>query len=80
MKTKVLVSCTVTPQLICIFVFTYSRIRFSHEAHIKVGFEGYSLHRCVSMMSVADVTSPQPHFLFIDHWYLNKTIDTENKG
>ena len=30
-----LISCAVTAQLICIFVFAYAKIRFSHnEAHI----------------------------------------------
>ena len=34
-KTKALISCAVTAQLICAFVFTYEKINFSHdEAHI----------------------------------------------
>ena len=34
-KTKTLISCAVTAQLICVFVFTYAKIRFSHnEAHM----------------------------------------------
>ena len=32
MKTKVLISCEVSAQLICAFVFAYSKIRFSHDA------------------------------------------------
>ena len=32
MKTKALINCTVTMQLICFFVFTYAKIRFSHNA------------------------------------------------
>ena len=36
-KTKVLISCSVTAQLICIFVFAYAKSRLSHnEAHIIV--------------------------------------------
>ena len=31
-KTKVLISCAVTAELICAFVFTYAKIRFSHDA------------------------------------------------
>ena len=31
-KTKVLISCAVTAQLICVFVFAYVIIRFSHVA------------------------------------------------
>ena len=34
-KTKALISLAVTAQLICAFVFTYAKIRFSHDvAHI----------------------------------------------
>ena len=37
-NTKTLISCTVTAQLICAFVFAYAKIRFSHnEAHISGG-------------------------------------------
>ena len=31
-KTKALISCTVTAQLICTFVFAYAKSRFSHDA------------------------------------------------
>ena len=34
-KTKVLISCTVTVQLICVFVFAYAKRRFSHGAARK---------------------------------------------
>ena len=35
MKTKALISCAVTGQLICVFVFAYAKSRFSHnEAHL----------------------------------------------
>ena len=30
-KTKALISCTVTAQLICIFVFAYAKSKFSHD-------------------------------------------------
>ena len=34
-KTKALISFAVTAKLICIFVFAYAKIQFSHnEAHI----------------------------------------------
>ena len=37
MKTKALISCAVTAQLICVFVFAYTKIRFSHDtAHFSV--------------------------------------------
>ena len=36
-KTKALISCAVTAQLICAFVFAYTKSRFSHDAaHLKV--------------------------------------------
>ena len=36
-KTKALISCEVTVQLICVFVFTYAKSRFSHDvAHINL--------------------------------------------
>ena len=31
-KTKALISCAVTAQLICAFVFSYAEITFSHDA------------------------------------------------
>ena len=31
-KTKALISCAVTSKLICVFVFAYAKIRFSHDA------------------------------------------------
>ena len=31
-KTKVLLRCTITAQLICVFVFAYTLIRFCHDA------------------------------------------------
>ena len=35
-KTKVLIRCAVTAQLICAFVLTYAKSRFSHDlAHFK---------------------------------------------
>ena len=38
MKTKALISCAVTAQLICVFVFAYAKSRFSHDtAHISKG-------------------------------------------
>ena len=31
-KTKALISCAVTAQLICVFVFAYAKSLFAHEA------------------------------------------------
>ena len=40
-KTKALISCAVTAQLICVFVFADAKSRFSHkEAHMDDGFQG----------------------------------------
>ena len=35
-KTKALISCAVTAQLICVFVFGYSKSRFSQDAVHKI--------------------------------------------
>ena len=36
-KTKALISCTVTAQLICVFVFAYEKSQFSYyEAHMAL--------------------------------------------
>ena len=36
-KTKTLISCVVTAQLICVFVFAKAKIRFPHNAaHMKL--------------------------------------------
>ena len=37
MKTKALISCVVTVQLICAFVFAYAKSRFSNDAaHLMI--------------------------------------------
>ena len=35
-KTKALISCAVTAQLICAFVFAYAKSRFSHDAALMM--------------------------------------------
>ena len=50
-KTKVLISCAVTEQLICAFVFAYVRSRFSHVAKYNIlpwreSSLIFSLHLC----------------------------------
>ena len=39
MKTKVLIGCMDTVQLICTFVFTYANSRFSHNAALIMGVQ-----------------------------------------
>ena len=51
-KTKALISCAVTTQLICVFVFAYAKSRFSHEvAQVLIGPCGCAaeLHLCSHM-------------------------------
>ena len=46
-KTKALIGCVVTAQLICVFVFAYAKSRFSHdEAHkvVKVTIFGHTTY------------------------------------
>ena len=49
MKIKYLISCTFTMQLICAFVFTYAKIRFSHVAaqiwHAKTHFSYHQIRK-----------------------------------
>ena len=53
MKTKALISCTVTVQLICAFVFAYAKSRFSHDAiHIVVSFQLLLVHFGADISSV----------------------------
>ena len=50
-KTKVLISCAFTAQLICLFVFAYAKSRYSHDvAHIF--FQIHKLFRCVLKQSL----------------------------
>ena len=37
-KTKALISCAVTAQLICVFVFAYAKSRFSHDEAQMIHF------------------------------------------
>ena len=44
-KTKALISFAVTAKLICVFVFAYARIRFSHDAaHMIVRRNNLNFH------------------------------------
>ena len=51
-KTMALISCTVTAQMICAFVFAYAKSRLSHEvAHvnIKLDFDAFGFKLVVSL-------------------------------
>ena len=55
MKTKALISCMVTIQLICVFVFAYTRVRFSHgTAHTQVND--------IMLTSLCYLNCLKPHF------------------
>ena len=42
-ETKVLISCAVTAQLICVFVFAYAKSQFSHnEARIRAALLSFT--------------------------------------
>ena len=44
-KTKELISCAVTAQLICVFVFAYAKSRFSHDtAHCIILLIDIEMH------------------------------------
>ena len=44
-KTKALISFAVTAKLICVFVFTYAKIRFSHDVAQVMGLKCLPLSR-----------------------------------
>ena len=55
-KTKALISCAVTAQLICVFVFAYAKNRFSHnEAHIPV--VSVTMHKLAVLLSMSHTTA-----------------------
>ena len=61
-KTKALISCAVTVQLVCAFVFALAKIRFSHDAaHIT---NGKSLTTIMSDKWVNDTRIYTSSFLF----------------
>ena len=51
-KTKTLISCAVIAQLICVFVFAYANIQFSHdEAQMK-----FKIWKAASSLDLPDGT------------------------
>ena len=40
-KTKVPISCAITAELICAFVLTYAKSRFSHDTEIRLVIKLY---------------------------------------
>ena len=52
MKTKALISFAVTVKLICVFVFAYTKSRFSHDA---------------AHINFVELESPMLHAKFQDH-------------
>ena len=48
-KTKALISFPVTAKLICVFVFTYAKIKFSHdEAHFSSAYRMLSQNAVIA--------------------------------
>ena len=46
-KTKALISLAATVKLICVFVFTYTKIRFSHDTAKKtIGMDSADTQNC----------------------------------
>ena len=61
-KTKALISFVVTAKLICVFVFAYAKIRFSHDAaHIMAELENIPImpahSRTIICLYYKDITS-----------------------
>ena len=53
-KTKALISCAVTAQLIYVFVFAHAKSRFSHnEAHLRI-YSVSPLFKAVLLVAIID--------------------------
>ena len=50
MKTKALISCTVTA--ICAFVFAYAKSRFSHDVALIIVHVVVAVHDCCPVQSI----------------------------
>ena len=67
-KTKALISCAVTTQLIWIFVFPYAKSMFSHdEAHLMVILQIMLICQC-------NFDSIKPHFCIVKLGYTELNI------
>ena len=60
MKTKALISCAATAQLICTFVYPYTKVRFSHDAaqitkkwQLVIDFQDMTILESVTFVSTA---------------------------
>ena len=70
-KTKALISCAVTAQLICLFVFAYAKSRFSHnEAQILLN----QLHKNDEFPVISCLSDFLPFWSFRTRFYFNLTI------
>ena len=65
-KTKALISCAVTTQLICVFVFAYAKSRFSHnEAHLwHVSAGQLCIHIKYIIFKLITIVTYVPHFVW----------------
>ena len=63
-KTKALISFAVTAKLICVFVFAYAKIRFSHDAaQVVAGLITYNRYNIFILINTMQFTSPEMMFL-----------------
>ena len=64
-KTKALISFAVTAKLICIFVFTYAKSRFSHDAahYVSCSISGHILTGLFSCNNPAEPECSSKHQL-----------------
>ena len=67
-KTKVLISCAVTAQLICIFVFTQAKKQFSHDgAHLSNALSTGNLRQDLHRNSVVKITGCLDMAIVVGH-------------
>ena len=70
-KTKALISFAVTAKLICVFVFAYAKIRFSHDAAHMLHVYYHHFQRSSSLKQLSQ---SKPNFM----WSLLRKAERKN--
>ena len=61
-KTKALISCAVTAQLICVFVFAYANRWFSHaQAHMNIDISAIFMQEVVNNVACKKIMYYRRH-------------------
>ena len=52
-KTKTLISCVITAQLLCVFVFAYVKSRFSHDTYVHS--RKFQANQCLKVLTLYSI-------------------------